>query len=396
MRIFVTALLALVHRACGASAGDLDLAVPALAEEDACAAGAGDGGDCGLHLLQLRGEQQVAEQAMEVQGVSEGSDAPEATEETAEAEADDDDPVEESDEGPDVAVLSEMSASERAALLGGNEGGAERGGRIDMIWPGSAYAGVMDGGIWQAAKFDNGYTIDSILASSGGAASAFLCMVDEAHGTDRYLTTYKKVYKDFAKATVYGWSSMTPGCNTKPADDTSCWWYWNYKQVLDSRAFSNVRKKLKISMYCKKTGLTVLYNFKNKESVAQALAAAGNGAVNTALKTLYFKVDSLDDWCYDYDTSMKGYGFPSKFNPQKLPVYYYNNGPTTILTGAASSTCSDGWTSIAASGYKCVDYAIKLGRKHWKNKNYLWRPGSYSSISNNFYYSFGPATWVAR
>jgi hypothetical protein len=281
-----------------------------------------------------------------------------------------------------------MSAAEQEALLGGSTG-TERGSRIDMIWPGSGYAGVLDGGIWQAAKFDHGFTIDSILGSSGGAASAFLCLIDEAHGTDRYLTTYKSVYNKYKQASTFGWSATTTGCNTDNSDDDACWWYYNYKQVLDSSALQNVRKKLKISMYCKKTGLTVLYNFKSKEQVAQALAAAGNGGAG------YLKVDSLNDWCYDYDTSAKGYGFPSKFNPQKLPVYYYNNGPTALFGGASSVTCSDG-TSIASAGYKCVDYAISLGRKQWDNKNYLWRPGSYSSISNNFWYSLGPATWMVR
>lgn len=322
---------------------------------------------------QLRGEQQVTEQgpddAARHENVADGSE----------------DRYTESREGPDVAVLPQMSAGERALM----DGTSDRGGRIDMIWPGSAYAGVLDGGIWQAAKFDHGYTVDSILGSSGGAASAFLCLVDEAHGTDQYLTTYKNVYSKYKQAKAAGlggWSKTTSGCNTDNSDDDACWWYYNYKQVLDSSAFSNVRNKLKISMYCKKTQLTVLYNFKSTEEVAQALAAAGNGGLG------YFKVDSLDDWCYDYDTSAQGYGFPSKFNPQRLPVYYYNNGP---LTSASSVFCPD-WTSIALEGYKCTDDAIRLGRKHWDNKNYLWRPGEYSSISNDFFYSFGPATWLER
>jgi len=383
-------MLALVHQACGE---DLGVSVATLAEEDTCAPGAGSSGDCSLDLRQLRGEQLAADLDESADGsrdrelldaAAEGEVAEEVTqdeEEDAGAEA----PDQEAGEGPDVAVLSEMSASERAALL---SDAAESAGRIDMIWPGSGYAGVLDGGIWQAAKFDHGYTIDAIIGSSGGAASAFLCLVDEAHGTDRSLTTYKRVYNDYKQASVIGWASSTTGCNTNPGDDDACWWYYNYKKVLDSSAFANVRSKLKVSMYCKNTGLTVLYNFKSTEQVAQALAAAGNGAVGK-----YFKVDSINDWCQDYDTSAQGYGFPSKFNPQKLPVWYYNNGP---FTGASSVTCADG-TSILSAGYTCVDYAIGLGKQQWANTNYLWRPGSHSSsISNDFSYSTGPATWMER
>jgi hypothetical protein len=261
----------------------------------------------------------------------------------------------------------------------------QRGSDIFMIWPGSGYAGVMDGGIWQAAKFDHGYTIDSILASSGGASSAFMCLIDEAHGSDRSLTRYKQLYTKYASASVWGWSSRTSGCNTQPADDDACWWYYNYKQALDQWSFQNVKKKLKISMKCQNKGVVVLYNFNSQDQVAQALAAAGNGGQKS------FKVDSLNDWCWDYDTSLAGWGFPHEFNPRGLPIWYYNNG----LAQASGEYCSDGFTNILAMGYKCPDYAIKRARtQHWKDSNWLWRPGTYSSISNNFYYATGSANWL--
>merc|ERR1712232_417778 len=184
----------------------------------------------------------------------------------------------------------------------------------------------------------------------------------------------------------FGWSSSTRGCNTKPADDDACWWYYNYKQALDGRSFQNVRKKLKISLKCKNKGLVVLYNFRSQDQVAQALAAAGNGGAKS------FKVDSLNDWCWDHDTSAEGNGFPHEFNPRRLPIWYYNNGP---LTSASEELCSDGFTSILAAGYSCPDYAVRLARtRHWRNRDYLWRPGTYNSISNNFYYATGVATWV--
>jgi len=390
--LLVATALALLHLGRGRSVEGIDTSIAGPVEEDVCAA------------LQVTGQATMA-----VRDASEARGSLEVAKHTQKARAEDAEKAETKakgvekadgnykvedahlaaklDEGPDVGMLSEMDAGGRAAVISTTQ--LER--RINMIWPGSGGAGTMDGGIWQAAKYgwDTGYTIDSILGSSGGASAAFFCLVDEALGTDQSLTTYKRVYNSYKDANVSGWSSVQ-GCNTTTPDDDSCWWYDQYKQALqDSRAFENVRNKLKISMYCKRSGSVVLYNFTSIDQVATALAAAGNGLVS------YVWVSGLDDWCDDWDVAtQENSGFPSRFNPHHLPVYYYSNGPR-LRSSLWVSFCSGTLLPVFIWGYSCVDDAINLGKQQFNNSWYYDLAASFS-ISNDFEYTSGTVTWVER
>jgi len=228
---------------------------------------------------------------------------------------------------------------------------------VNLCWPPHAYASIADLG-WADGFTDKGYTIENILGSSGGAASALLLLADPQLKSGLGKRVYKKAINDF-------WTQS----------DTYTYWKRVYEGILasDSSAFQRVKKGSKVALKCWDASGTgqriVLYNFASPRQAAQAHAAAGDPGChlyNCPVDGVWgHTANCADDGAYQVDAGFQS-GQTSGNN-----IYYYSTGYLLL----------EGYGGI---GY--VDDLINKGKQDYAN----WAHSSnYGPAKTNTGY-----TWV--